>query len=42
MTVIERDRGKGSNIGGGKWSLGEGAMRDGPSERMRPGANRRC
>lgn len=42
MTVIERDRGKGSNIGGGKWSLGEGAVRVGPCERMRPVANRRC
>ena len=42
MTVIERDRGKGSNIGGGKWSLGEGAVIVGPCERMRPVANRRC
>ena len=42
MRVIERNQGKGSNIGGGKWSLGEGAMRVGPCGRMRPGANRRC
>ncbi len=42
MTVIARDRGKGSNIEGGKWSLGEGAVRVGPYERMRPGANHRC